>query len=263
MSTIPVTPIVTGVRPGATPGVKGGATAAGRARPVYRTRHCPETCKTWRYASCKLRWYNALEVSGRDRAGPGSRGSRPAPRGPGGGSRCAAQRSRGGRDGGGPAPSRRRRRRGRGAGNAAPPPPSRRPRAAPAPAAARPGAGGRRERLAAREAAQRADRSPEGAGLAHQVAIDVVGARPVGGQREGGLEVLRITGPGRGGAEGAVRPQSGGVFESAAQAERQVRADMGAEDLFEQDRKSTRLNSSHQIISYAVFCLKKKKHTSE
>src|SRR5260364_126896 len=27
----------------------------------------------------------------------------------------------------------------------------------------------------------------------------------------------------------------------------------------EPDRKSTRLNSSHQIISYAVFCLKKKK----
>src|SRR5258708_28568891 len=27
------------------------------------------------------------------------------------------------------------------------------------------------------------------------------------------------------------------------------------------DRKSTRLNSSHQIISYAVFCLKKKKHS--
>src|SRR5574341_999081 len=25
------------------------------------------------------------------------------------------------------------------------------------------------------------------------------------------------------------------------------------------DRKSTRLNSSHQLISYAVFCLKKKK----
>src|SRR5258708_25244811 len=30
------------------------------------------------------------------------------------------------------------------------------------------------------------------------------------------------------------------------------------------DRKSTRLNSSHQIISYAVFCLKKKKlHDNE
>src|SRR5258708_10506663 len=27
------------------------------------------------------------------------------------------------------------------------------------------------------------------------------------------------------------------------------------------DRKSTRLNSSHQIISYAVFCLKKKTAT--
>ena len=31
--------------------------------------------------------------------------------------------------------------------------------------------------------------------------------------------------------------------------------------LFE-DRKSTRLNSSHLVISYAVFCLKKKKHTT-
>src|SRR5258707_7594489 len=29
------------------------------------------------------------------------------------------------------------------------------------------------------------------------------------------------------------------------------------------DRKSTRLNSSHANISYAVFCLKKKEHTSE
>src|SRR5947208_7804021 len=29
------------------------------------------------------------------------------------------------------------------------------------------------------------------------------------------------------------------------------------------DRKSTRLNSSHQIISYAVFCLKKKKEELE
>src|SRR5439155_12459638 len=31
---------------------------------------------------------------------------------------------------------------------------------------------------------------------------------------------------------------------------------------FLQDRKSTRLNSSHVAISYAVFCLKKKKHSS-
>src|SRR5438034_6219717 len=28
------------------------------------------------------------------------------------------------------------------------------------------------------------------------------------------------------------------------------------------DRKSTRLNSSHTVISYAVFCLKKKKNTT-
>src|SRR5256885_5658576 len=28
------------------------------------------------------------------------------------------------------------------------------------------------------------------------------------------------------------------------------------------DRKSTRLNSSHLVISYAVFCLKKKNHTN-
>src|SRR5256885_11979015 len=30
----------------------------------------------------------------------------------------------------------------------------------------------------------------------------------------------------------------------------------------EGDRKSTRLNSSHLVISYAVFCLKKKNRTS-
>src|SRR5947208_7243531 len=32
---------------------------------------------------------------------------------------------------------------------------------------------------------------------------------------------------------------------------------------FPRDRKSTRLNSSHQIISYAVFCLKKKKNNKK
>src|SRR5258708_18773112 len=39
---------------------------------------------------------------------------------------------------------------------------------------------------------------------------------------------------------------------------------LDAELLFDDvlDRKSTRLNSSHQIISYAVFCLKKKICTS-
>src|SRR2546422_8074860 len=33
-------------------------------------------------------------------------------------------------------------------------------------------------------------------------------------------------------------------------------------ELGELDRKSTRLNSSHGYISYAVFCLKKKTHQS-
>src|SRR2546422_6033967 len=33
--------------------------------------------------------------------------------------------------------------------------------------------------------------------------------------------------------------------------------------LADQDRKSTRLNSSHGYISYAVFCLKKKKQDKE
>src|SRR5256885_10128377 len=49
---------------------------------------------------------------------------------------------------------------------------------------------------------------------------------------------------------------------------RPVRKDDGASDQLlrvaridaeAQDRKSTRLNSSHLVISYAVFCLKKKK----
>src|SRR2546421_4415830 len=33
--------------------------------------------------------------------------------------------------------------------------------------------------------------------------------------------------------------------------------------LFPSDRKSTRLNSSHDQISYAVFCLRSEEHTSE
>src|SRR3712207_7828923 len=36
------------------------------------------------------------------------------------------------------------------------------------------------------------------------------------------------------------------------------RGGVGTADPFHSDRKSTRLNSSHANISYAVFCLKKK-----
>src|SRR5262245_63993960 len=37
-------------------------------------------------------------------------------------------------------------------------------------------------------------------------------------------------------------------------------AHLGYQNLWKSDRKSTRLNSSHLGISYAVFCLKKKKY---
>src|SRR5438105_8236065 len=36
---------------------------------------------------------------------------------------------------------------------------------------------------------------------------------------------------------------------------------IGSDPITGEDRKSTRLNSSHEWISYAVFCLKKKKRT--
>src|SRR3712207_8970387 len=39
-------------------------------------------------------------------------------------------------------------------------------------------------------------------------------------------------------------------------------AGAGDRRLVDRDRKSTRLNSSHANISYAVFCLKKKKYTT-
>src|SRR5258708_19542280 len=50
---------------------------------------------------------------------------------------------------------------------------------------------------------------------------------------------------------------AGGFGQIAGAGSKTVTMGRGVFD--EQDRKSTRLNSSHQIISYAVFCLKKKK----
>src|SRR5258708_26878112 len=52
----------------------------------------------------------------------------------------------------------------------------------------------------------------------------------------------------------------GDVFGACVDALSRVAAPSGHERLEMErlDRKSTRLNSSHQIISYAVFCLKKK-----
>src|SRR5437867_9208798 len=43
---------------------------------------------------------------------------------------------------------------------------------------------------------------------------------------------------------------------------RAILADSQACAIVGADRKSTRLNSSHRTTSYAVFCLKKKKHST-
>src|SRR5207244_6045008 len=74
---------------------------------------------------------------------------------------------------------------------------------------------------------------------------DVTGPAPMGHEYVG---VVEEVGP----EVRTVRPGQfvvGSFFELA----RPHSAHLGA------DRKSTRLNSSHQIISYAVFCLRKKK----
>src|SRR3712207_8634586 len=47
----------------------------------------------------------------------------------------------------------------------------------------------------------------------------------------------------------------------APKAEDHVFEHNGVAVIVDKDRKSTRLNSSHANISYAVFCLKKKKNT--
>src|SRR3712207_7138604 len=55
------------------------------------------------------------------------------------------------------------------------------------------------------------------------------------------------------------RPSKDPQPDHRARPERRVGIDRAAADLVRpQDRKSTRLNSSHANISYAVFCLKKK-----
>src|SRR3712207_7373941 len=64
--------------------------------------------------------------------------------------------------------------------------------------------------------------------------------RPLAGQSH-------VAAPGRGAAAGDGRRPAGGAVRRVAGGRRS------------QDRKSTRLNSSHANISYAVFCLKKKK----
>src|SRR5689334_24672634 len=63
---------------------------------------------------------------------------------------------------------------------------------------------------------------------------------------------------GRGGAGAERAALAGGGGAGDAGRGRRSRRRRGGRDLV-RDRKSTRLNSSHSSISYAVFCLKKKK----
>src|SRR5256885_3435679 len=80
--------------------------------------------------------------------------------------------------------------------------------------------------------------------------------------RHGGGHIGQRLGPVRGGHDGR-RHRHGPVVDTLIDGEHGA-ALLGslADALREQrmvDRKSTRLNSSHLVISYAVFCLKKKK----
>src|SRR5436190_9730286 len=67
------------------------------------------------------------------------------------------------------------------------------------------------------------------------LAVDFLGEPTAGRDRRGGAD-LEVRGP-----RGAAQDRSGLARSGGAR-----------------DRKSTRLNSSHTVISYAVFCLKKK-----
>src|SRR5207247_7880772 len=75
------------------------------------------------------------------------------------------------------------------------------------------------------------------------------GVRDRGGLGSG-VEAARLS------AGRAAGPLSGPGHRGPGQTVREVQG------LQHADRKSTRLNSSHEWISYAVFCLKKKKRTS-
>src|SRR3989454_7911139 len=59
----------------------------------------------------------------------------------------------------------------------------------------------------------------------------------------------------------APQPSPGAVAQRAHDRLHQQPGERRREPQQRQDRKSTRLNSSHLVISYAVFCLKKKKKT--
>src|SRR5207302_10155962 len=103
----------------------------------------------------------------------------------------------------------------------------------------------------ARESARRALRYQElvPGTLVRDIAVDAVF---IGSCTNARLEDLRL-------ASEVVRRRKvrSGLRALVVPGSMRVKADAEREGL---DRKSTRLNSSHVKISYAVFCLKKKKH---
>src|SRR3712207_7383120 len=81
-------------------------------------------------------------------------------------------------------------------------------------------------------------------------------SRPGWGRRAGRAGGRALDRGVRPGGHGTHRPdpEPGRVVASSAH----VRGEPGGARVVDGDRKSTRLNSSHANISYAVFCLKKK-----
>src|SRR5690625_6990769 len=81
----------------------------------------------------------------------------------------------------------------------------------------------------------------------------------------GGLRVLSSTEVARQGTRGSghrdlpTQPRFGAAHRQEAADERPSRVRKHRARCRRRDRKSTRLNSSHVAISYAVFCLKKKR----
>src|SRR5690625_6462070 len=94
------------------------------------------------------------------------------------------------------------------------------------------------------------------------VMLAFAGAGGQGTESRSGFELRVIqTGEGSGddllpGSRGLL-PEQGTKLQAAAP--RHAWQDMDFSDLGDEDRKSTRLNSSHVASSYAVCCLKKKK----
>src|SRR5437762_2666425 len=93
------------------------------------------------------------------------------------------------------------------------------------------------------------------AGIAAVVVLpSLVGEKPAGVGEESTLEVLVPAD-----INAALPTLDPGTSKAAVDDAKNCKTPLAWVTLTQRDRKSTRLNSSHRCISYAVFCLKKKK----